>query len=358
MNKENPTILIAGYEIGGQMQLLAESFRKRWIHATSVAYNIDFRGYQNDINLSGKGIKGSFKRLFFFIFAIIHYDIFHFFWGVSLLSIWRFHLIDLPILKLFNKKIVVHFRGLDVVDIKHFDYLRRVARGENITPPPMSRPDQQKKLKKWIKYADEILVSEPDLFDVVPKGRISPQVINMKYWKPVKKVSRKEIFRIVHAPSSRRKKGTDFIEESIQKLREEGYNIELLMAENLPFHKIKDIYAMADIGIDQVLYGWHGKVSVELMAMGIPVLCYINPNYAKHRLDLPIINCNIQNLADIIRDCIDGKYNLEKIGSESHQYAYKYHDLESITDDLLEVYNLSIKTRVQTDIIDIENKKW
>jgi len=120
MSKKNPAILIAGYEIGGQMQLLAETMRKRWYNATSVAFNNDFRGYQNDIRLNPRNCV---SRLFFFIWALIHYDIFHFFWGISLLSFWRFHLLDLPILKLFGKKIIVHFRGLDVVDIKYFDWL-------------------------------------------------------------------------------------------------------------------------------------------------------------------------------------------------------------------------------------------
>ncbi|KXK28600.1 MAG: hypothetical protein UZ12_BCD005000888 [Bacteroidetes bacterium OLB12] len=59
-------ILIAGYEIGGQMQLLAETFRKRWMQASSAAYNDDFRGYQNDVMLAGKGFKANLDRFLFF----------------------------------------------------------------------------------------------------------------------------------------------------------------------------------------------------------------------------------------------------------------------------------------------------
>ena len=44
-------ILFAGFEIGGQMQLMVETIRKRWIPATAVAFNDDFRGYQNDIKV-------------------------------------------------------------------------------------------------------------------------------------------------------------------------------------------------------------------------------------------------------------------------------------------------------------------
>jgi glycosyltransferase involved in cell wall biosynthesis len=344
--KREKRILISGYEIGGQMQLLVETIRKRWISATSVAYNNDYRGYQNDINLSDKTNGSLLKRTLFFIWALMHYDVFHFFWGVSMLSIWKFHLLDLPILKFFNKKIIVHFRGLDVVDIKYFDYLRSKARGEEIQLPDMSRADQLKKLIKWNKYADTILVSEPDLYFVSEKSVLSPQVIDLSYWRCNLKCKSEEdgIVRIVHAPSSRRKKGTDFIEKTVEKLKNNGFNVQLILAENLPHHKIKELYEISDIGLDQVLYGWHGKVSVELMALGKPVICNINPELRKYRPDLPIIHGDPQNLYGVLKELILDKSLREKIGKESAEYASKYHDVEMEVDELLKIYGINNTT--------------
>lgn len=331
------------------MQLLAETFRKRWMQASSAAYNDDFRGYQNDIMLAGKGWKAGFDRFLFFLWALKHYNVFHFFWGVSLWSWWRFHLLDLPILKLFGKKIVVHFRGLDVVDIKYFDYLRNKNRGEAVEHPPLSRPDQQRKLKKWLRYADVVLVSEPDLFAVVPTATLSPQVIDMKYWKPTQRPlsERDGIIRIVHAPSSRRKKGTDFIEQAIEDLKAKGHRVELVLAEKLPHHKIRELYEISDIGIDQVLYGWHGKVSVELMALGKPVLCYIDPDLLKYRTDLPIVNVTPATLVNELEKLILNKDLRETIGAKSQQYAAAHHDVEGVVDDLLSSYGFDQKTRVK-----------
>lgn len=357
MSNKIKKVLISGFEIGGQMQLLVEELRRRWIPATSTAYNKDFRGYQNDINLSGNGNKSIFKRFFYFVFAVFHYDVFHFFWGVSLFGIWKFHLIDLPILKFFNKKIIVHFRGLDIIDIKYFDYLRDKERGLSVSRPPINRPGQQKMIKKWIKYADHILISEPDLYEVVPNAILSPQVVDVNYWVSQNdNIKQHDVFKIVHAPSSRRKKGTDFIEKSIKVLNDEGYKVELILAEDMPFNKIKDIYQVADIGIDQVLYGWHGKVSVELMSMGKPVLCYIREDYLKYRKDLPIINCNVNNLTNIIRDCIKKKYDLTKIGIKGREYALKYHSLENITNDLCDIYGFKYNTLAKSKITNAE--KW
>lgn len=252
-------VLISGFEIGGQMQLLAETMRKRWYQATASAFNDDFRGYQCDIKVATRGsrIEKEIDRFLYFLWAANHYDVFHFFWGVSLWEFWRFHLLDLPFLKLLGKKVVVHFRGLDVVDIKYFDWLRENARGNKSPMPGMSRPDQQKQLRRWLKYADVVLVSEPDLHEVVPNATLSPQVIDMSYWTPTRQPQSlvDGIVRIVHAPSSRRKKGTDFIEKSIKELQDKGLKVELVLAEKMAHHKIKELYEISDIGLDQVLYG-------------------------------------------------------------------------------------------------------
>lgn len=358
ISKKNPAILIAGYEIGGQMQLLAETMRKRWYKATAASFNNDFRGYQNDIMFKENRPKQHIDRFFFFLWALIHYDIFHFFWGVSLWSFWRFHNIDLPILKLFRKKIIVHFRGLDVVDIKYFDWLREAVRGNETDPPPLSRPDQKRKIKKWIKYANTVLVSEPDLYFVSPSSILSPQVIDLSYWTSTGRPESENagVIRIVHAPSSRRKKGTDFIEKAIENLKHKGYEIELILAEKLPQDKIKALYENSDIGIDQILYGWHGKVSVELMALGKPVICFINPKYLKYRPDLPIVNADKNNLEHILEELINDKAARLRIGEKSREYVAKYHDVEKVVDQLFEIYGLKEKSNKRDYIEDA--KMW
>lgn len=349
-------ILIAGHEIGGQMQLLAETIRRRGIEATAVAFNNDFRGYQNDINICKRGI---YEHLLFFCWAIKHYDIFHFFWGISLLDWWRFHLLDLPLLKWAGKKIFPHFRGLDIVDIAYFDYLRAVTNGEQVEKPAMSRPDQLKKLKRWRKYSDKMLVSEPDLFDVAPEASLSPQVIDLSYWetnkKPLSEID--GVMRIVHAPTSRRKKGTEYLEKAIENLKQRGYKIELLMAENLQAHNIKAYYEQADIGVDQLLYGWHGKVSCELMAMKKPVICYINPRYGRHRPDLPIVSATPSTIEDVLEKLITDKEKRLAIGEASLRYVSEYHDVEKVVDELLSLYGFdTLDFKINERLQDV--KSW
>src|SRR2546423_6225515 len=156
-----PRVIFCPHEIGGQMQMMAECLRRRAYTATAAAYNREVFGYVNDIDLDLSQYKSSREKHLrsyrFFRWARHEYDVFHFFWGCSFLGN-RFHPHpDLPVLKRMGKTILCHFRGLDVIDLKYFDYLRNRTEGKAQDPPPISRPDQLRSLKYWVKYADALL---------------------------------------------------------------------------------------------------------------------------------------------------------------------------------------------------------
>ncbi|MFZ4559409.1 MAG: hypothetical protein ACOYOD_04360 [Saprospiraceae bacterium] len=351
MKKKPKRILIAGYEIGGQMQLLAETIRNRGIEATSVAFNDDFRGFSNDIQIKGNN---ALDRLLFFLWATKHFDVFHFFWGISLLEIWRLHQLDLPLLRLLGKRVFPHFRGLDVIDIRYFDYLRDKTEGKAASPPAMSRKVQQKRLSKWIRYSDRLLVSEPDLHQIVPNALLSPQVIDLHYWQVnTPPLSEQDgIIRVVHAPTSQRKKGTEYLERAITNLQSKGFKVELLLAEKLQAHNIKGFYEKADIGVDQLLYGWHGKVSCELMAMKKPVICYIDPAYKKYRPDIPIISATPKTIEYELESLIMSRVLRIELGEKGLNYVHRYHDVEKIVDELLQLYGFEVNTNKHSSKIE------
>lgn len=358
MSKKNPAILFAGYEIGGQMQLLAETIRNRGYYATAASFNNDFRGYINDKNFNKKGIMNTLSRFIFFLSSIYKYDVFHFFWGVSLFSFWRFHFLDLPVLKLFKKKIIVHFRGRDIVNPDYFIYLSSQKSGENVNSIEISRPSQIKKIEKWKHYSDEVLVSTPNLLLLVPQAKISAQVIDLNYWKTsaIPLSTKDGIIRVVHAPSYRATKGTEQIINAINNIKSKGYPVELVLVENLSHDRIKEIYEICDIGIDQILIGWYGKYSVEVMALGKPVICYIDPEYKKFRPDLPIVSANAESLEQVLEDLIRNPELRGEIGKKSIEYVSKYHDVEKVVDQLFEIYGLIERTK-RKDFIE-DAKVW
>jgi hypothetical protein len=142
---------------------------------------------------------------------------------------------------------------------------------------------------------DALLVSEPDLKWVAPEAHLVQQAIKLDTWPSTPSAPQSAddgIIRIVHAPSMRRKKGTEFVEASVAELAAEGLPVELVLVENVPASEVRSFFERCDIGVDQVIYGWYGKVSVELMAAGRPAVCFINDELLPHRADMPIVNAN------------------------------------------------------------------
>jgi hypothetical protein len=345
---EDCRILFCPHEIGGQMQLMVEELRRRGYHATAATYSQEWFGHVNDIMLqldktSSRAGKHA-RSLGFAAWASANYDIFHFFWGQSLYGLSRVPHLDLPVLRALGKRIFVHFRGIELVDLAYFDYLRAKGAGDDVPEPPMSRPDQLRSLAAWRRWSHRLLVSEPDLLRVAHEATMVQQAVDLSVFNPESRRPKSQddgIIRIAHAPSMRRKKGTEFVTQSIEELKSLGYKVELVLIEKLPFHRVKELYAISDIGIDQVLYGWYGKVSIELMAMGLPTVCYIAPDLAPFRPDCPIVNADRTTLTERLKFLIDHPEERAALSQRGLAYVRQYHDVRAIIDQCLDLYRAS-----------------
>lgn len=340
-------IIFCPHEIGGQMQLMVEELRRRGYFATAATYSQEWFGHVNDINLNIDKV-GRFRKhlvpLTFAGWAATNYDIFHFFWGRSMYGAGPFRHLDLPLLRAMDKRILVHFRGLDLIDLQYFDYLRAKGAGDEVAEPAMSRPEQLRSLAIWRKYADRLLVSEPDLQRVAPEATMVQQAVDLSVFNPDehRPLSAEDgIIRIVHAPSMRRKKGTEFVEKSVAELKSMGYRVELVLVEKMPFHQVRRMYAISDIGVDQILYGWYGKVSIELMAMGLPTICYIAPDLLPSRPDMPIVNADRTTLTAELKALIDDPARRQALRARNLEYVRRYHDVRAIVDQCLAIYEAS-----------------
>jgi hypothetical protein len=100
-------------------------------------------------------------------------------------------------------------------------------------------------------------------------------------------------------------------------------------------------YKEADIVIDQMIIGWYGLKSVEALAAGRQVICYIDKHLESFLFaDCPIFNANINTLEAQILQCIDrirkGKTDLKG----QLEWVRRYHTIEENHDALLEAWNL------------------
>lgn len=262
--------------------------------------------------------------IFFYLPKFIYeFDIFHFVYGASML--WAH--IDVYILKLFRKKIVVHFVGSD---IRPEDSLQ-------------SNEKKKKKIRFWEKYADAI-ISFPEYSQFLTKKYyLIPLGYNLDYWKPFnsKTSENKDKLLIIHAPSNRRKKGTEYILGAVESLKKEGYNIAFKLLENLPNSKVREWLNKSDIVVDQLIIGWYGAFAIESMAMANPTLCNIDENVKEkvpYAGNLPLVNTNPENLLENLKMLIESSKLRQEIGEKSRKYVEEFHDSKKVAKKLLELY--------------------
>lgn len=226
------------------------------------------------------------------------------------------HFLDLPLWRTLGKKIVLFYHGSDV-------------RG--------------KTEYACAKFADIKLVSTPDLLQYVNDGVWLPVPIDLGRLECIgindKKPSDK--IRIVHAAATREHgiitKGTNQIEEIISEL-DNKFNIEYVPVFDVPNTVAYETYKKADIIIDQIKVGWYGKLSIEAMALGKPVVCYVNGKYAD--MHVPVCNCGPDGrwLKQKLVELIELPELRKKCSILGRQYVQEVHDYNKIMYKLMNIY--------------------
>ncbi|MEP7196483.1 MAG: hypothetical protein ABI851_08175 [Saprospiraceae bacterium] len=299
-----------------------------------------------------------FKLITYFLKVRNSFDIFHFQFGLSFIDfeIKYFNHLDLPYYPK-NVKLVFTYNGDDarmnysVVDgIDFNEYLRDYT----ITKAHFNKNRRLQKIKKVDRYAHHIFAVNPDLMNFLPE-RTSFLPYTMCNFYTIEKVNKrfdKENFTIVHAPTNRMVKGTEFIEKALVKLREIYPFVQIVYVENVTNAEALEIYKTADLLIDQVIIGWYGGLAVEVMRMGIPVACYLReedfhfvPEEMISDLKNAIIQISPLNIVEPIQKLIEDRKKLSEYAEHGFNYVTKWHDPLRVAQKVVEVYSRTLKPR-------------
>lgn len=342
---------------GGNSWVLSRAERELGLDSDVMVFRKDWPGYPVDFDLHlsiDSKVSSASRLLYFFLRALAHYDVFHFNFGCSFLpqvqDLGIFELSDLPVLRWLGKKIVVTYQGCDVRQ-KSFCTsnfaISACAEQDCYGGYCASKTDALKKRRAEIfgRYAHKIFAISPDLLRFLPKhAELLPcPRVNLNQWQPVKKKIGAKLV-IVHSPTNRACKGTKYILDAVERFKlKHAHEIELVLVENVPHDKVRELYYKADVAIDQLLVGWYGGFAVEMMALGKPVVCYIREEDLKSippqmKEDLPIINANPCNIYEVLGELIEHREKLNLIGEHSRAYVEKWHDPMKIAKRMKEVY--------------------
>ena len=235
-------------------------------------------------------------------------DVFHFYFGLTLVP----KRLQFPLLKALRKKSVFHYLGSDI-------------RGKS--PRELA----------YGRRADAQIVGSYDAIRWVPEAEVIPPGVDLSRIEPVPPSERIRPL-IVHAPSSRRRKGTEHVIAAV-----EGLNADLELVEGLHHDEAFQRYRAADIVVDQLNAGWYGLFAIEAMALGKPVVAFLHDEAVRRTeeavgLELPLVSARAETLREVLRPLVADAARRRELGAASRAYVEHVHDLERITDRLLALY--------------------
>lgn len=284
----------------------------------------------------------------FYLSALMKYDCFHFHYGHSILNG-----IELASYRKAGKKVFFEFHGSDLRD---YETICKIS-GMPYDPKEATSPKMHKRNRKICRIADGIIVHDDELIPYLPKEcapvYVVPLRVDITQFKPVYPETVVEKIRIVHAPSKRAGKGTKYVLEAFEKLKDKYDNIELVLVEGKTQKEAFEIYKTADIVVDQLFAGTYGVFAIEAMAMGKPVITYISDEMKK-RLpeELPIVSGNIYTVADALENLIqNGNMRREK-GVAGREYVENYHNYIHVAMVLRDIYYGKSKPLAGRDAFD------
>jgi glycosyltransferase involved in cell wall biosynthesis len=235
-------------------------------------------------------------------------DVFHFHFGLTLVP----KRLQFPILRAARKKSVMHYLGSDI-------------RGKT--------PEQ---LSYW-RHADAQVVGSYDATRWVPEAEVIPPGVDLARIEPSPPSDRERPL-IVHAPSSRRRKGTEHVLAAL-----DGLDADLDLVEGLHHDEAFERYRAADIVVDQLNAGWYGLFAIEAMALGKPVITYLHDQAVRRTEEafgtrVPIVSATAETLREALRPLVADAARRRELGAASRAYVEQVHDIERVADRLLDLY--------------------
>ena len=141
-------------------------------------------------------------------------------------------------------------------------------------------------------------------------------------------------------------KSTEIWIDIINRLKEEGYDVEMIFFKDVPNKQLKYYQAQADIFVDMLTFGFFGANIREAMMMGKPAICFLRPEWLEDMAkevpdyvdELPVVSATPDTAYEILKDLIENEFKRKELGHEMRKFGLKWHasDVSAIKAD--EIY--------------------
>jgi len=152
--------------------------------------------------------------------------------------------------------------------------------------------------------------------------------------------------------TGRNLKSTHIYLPLMERLKAEGYPVELIFAKDIPNREVRFYQAQADIIVDMLTFGFFGANVREAMMLGKPAVCYLRPEWLENMRqevpdyvdELPVVSATPDTIHDVLVDLIEHLEKRVEIGRRSREFAVKWHSaaagarrMDKIYGDLLKL---------------------
>lgn len=269
-----------------------------------------------------------------FLWACLRFDVFCFYFDGGLLADTPFWRIELPLLRLAGRKIVVWPYGGDA----RLPSATRARGGWHAySDVPVGGEDRDEaatraRLDAFGRWANAVLGCA-DLVEDLPRlDAVLPYPFDTAGWEPVAAPD-DGVVRVVHAPNHPHYKGTRYLVAAVERLREDGLPVELVLVQGVSNADARREYERADVIADQFLIGAYALFAIEGMALGKPVVCYLDPRFARHHpewAEAPIVSASPDVLEEELRRLVVDADLRHELGRRGPEYVRRVHSPEAV----------------------------
>lgn len=221
-----------------------------------------------------------------------------------------------------------------------------------------------RQVKYWSRHADAIIAGMQ--IDGLGRWEALPfraECIDVEAWKPKKTYSQSDgkngtVF-IVHAPNHRFIKGTEYLLDAVEKLKEkDGLKVEVIIIEKMQNTVVKQILEeKADILFDQLILGY-AMFAIEGFASGLPVVTNLeNEDYVRvfrrysYLNECPAVSASHETLYIVLKKLVTRPGLRETLGRASRKYAEKYHSFKTVQSLFEKLYDKIWYNKTDIDLM-------
>lgn len=361
VSRERPLRVLHGpVNIGNQAWSLSRAERRLGLASDLVVTASNAFGYAADRSLmvAGHPLLTRARRIVHGWSSAFRYDAMHFYFGRTFSSadsvtlgsspLTAALLGDVRLARRLGLRLVMTLQGCDARIAGESQRLNEWTMCQHGRCPQFDTCIGTTDRHRWgmihhlLPLMDKVFYVNPELGHWVGQGEFLPYAsVDIAAVRPAPPAANRRPL-IVHAPTNPEIKGTALILAALEHLRSR-HDFDLEIVAGRSHAEAMAVYQRADLAVDQILAGWYGGFSVEMMALGKPVVCAIREADLafvplEFAADLPILKVRPSHLVEDFLAILERRDTWASVGERSRAFVERWHDPVRIAQTIIPHY--------------------